>query len=89
MKTFDKETQQWIAEITSENIKYYQDNIISAPQQHLSNDYTTVYVGGHNLTIGEMIEKANATKLYGGFPTHLTIKDDSEDTLYVIDLNNV
>ena len=89
MKTFDKETNQWIVEITSENIKYYLDKIISTPQQHLSNAFTTVYVGGGNLTIGEMVEKAKATKLYGGFPTHLSVKDNSINTLYVIDLNKV
>lgn len=89
MKTFDKETNQWIVEITSENIKDYGDKIIHAPQQHLSNAYTTETVGGGNLTIGEMVDNAKKTKLFGGYPTRLTVKDDSEATLYIIDLNKV
>lgn len=89
MKTFDKETNQWIVEITSEKIKDYRDKIIHAPQQHLSNAYTTEDVGGGNLTIGEMVDNAKTTKLYGGYPTRLTVKDDSEATLYIIDFAKV
>lgn len=89
MKTFDKETNQWVVKITSENIKDYRDKIIHAPQQHLSNAYTSVDVGGMNLNVGEMVEKAKTTKLYGGSPTSMTIKDNSEATLYLIDLKSV
>lgn len=88
MKTFDKETNQWIVKITSENIKDYRDKIIHAPQQHLSNAYTTADVGGSNLTIGEMVDKAKTTNLYGGCPTSMTVKDNSEATLYLIDLEH-
>ena len=89
MKTFDKETNQRIVKIASENIKDYRDKIIHNPQQHLSNAYTTEDVGGSNLTIGEMVDKAKTTKLFGGCPTRLTVKDDSDATLYVIDLKKV
>lgn len=89
MKTFDKEMNQWIVEITSENIKDYSDKIIHTPQQHLSNDYTTENVGGSNLTIGDMVDNAKTTKLYGGCPKRLTVKDNSEATLYLIDLDQL
>lgn len=89
MKTFDKETNQWVVKITKSNIDDYRNKVVHNPLQHISNDYTSVDVGGMNLNVGEMVEKAKTTKLYGGSPTSMTIKDNSEATLYLIDLKSV
>lgn len=71
-------------EITTNNIEEYENKIIRQPIQHLSNQYTTSECGGSNLTIGEMVKKAKETRLYGGKCERLTIRDNSENKLYII-----
>ena len=52
MKTFDKETNQWVVKITESNIDDYRNKVVHNPLQHISNDYTSVDVGGMNLNVG-------------------------------------
>lgn len=67
-------------EVSFEDVK---DTVVKWPETYYTNQHTSKYRGGSNLTIGEIVELGRQLKMYGGKAQKVSIKDSSENKIYV------